>query len=411
MRPTRRRAKAFAIPTALAASAAFALAGCSAGGQTGVAAASDQELFLEPVAAEGSDPFTDSTAAQSATPPPVTRSPQPNDSGTSNQEGTRSLSGDTPGLYGGTKSVSSCDVEKQIRYLTAHSAKATAFAETVGISSSEVTGYLRGLTPVQLRADTRITNHGFRSGSANAFQSVMQAGTAVLVDNRGLPRVRCACGNPLTPPVQLNGSPRHQGKQWPGYQVNQVVVINQSTQVINNITLVNVTNNTWIERPIGDDGRRDKPVPPPSPTPDDDPTDPDDDTTEPDDDTTEPDDDTTGPDDQSTDPDDDTTDPDDSTDPDDPDASVNPDDPTATDDPDQQDSDGQSDPDGLDDQESPDAQDDSPAPDESADRSPDGTTDQNSPADCPTVLPTGPDGAALPIPDGCPTPQPGAGRS
>ena len=57
-------------------------------------------------------------------------------------------------------------------------------------------GYLRGLTSVVLRADTQVTNHGFRDARVTGFQSVLQAGTAVLVDNRGVPRVRCACGSP-----------------------------------------------------------------------------------------------------------------------------------------------------------------------------------------------------------------------
>ena len=31
--------------------------------------------------------------------------------------------------------------------------------------------------------------------------SLGQAGTAVLVDNHGIPRVKCGCGNPLTEPT------------------------------------------------------------------------------------------------------------------------------------------------------------------------------------------------------------------
>ncbi|GAP52775.1 serine/threonine protein kinase [Streptomyces azureus] len=58
-----------------------------------------------------------------------------------------------------------------------------------------------------LRADTGVTNHGFRAGRAAVLQAVLQAGTAVLVDDRGVPRVRCACGNPLRPPVAMRGTP------------------------------------------------------------------------------------------------------------------------------------------------------------------------------------------------------------
>ncbi len=261
--PTRTYATAFAI------SAALAVAGCSGGGGKD-SADGGPELFMQPVAAQGPDPFTDSTAKNAATPSPVTRSPQSSPSGTSSPTapGVRSLSGGTPGLYGGTLSVSSCDVNAQVRFLTSDQGKARAFAQASGIDRADIPGFLRGLTPVVLRADTRVTNHGYRDGAATGFQSVLQTGTAVLVDDRGLPRVRCACGNPLKPPVALKGTPRHQGEQWSGYRPAQVVVVTPAPKIIVNITLVNIVDNTWIERKTGDGhGRADHTVPPPTPTP------------------------------------------------------------------------------------------------------------------------------------------------
>ncbi|MFJ2770346.1 DUF6777 domain-containing protein [Streptomyces sp. NPDC087300] len=257
----------FAISTALAVAG---IAGCSGDGDKS-AAGGERELFMQPVAAQGPDPFTDSTAKSAATPPPVTRSPQPSPTGSATPQGTRSISGGTPGLYGGTHAVGSCDVGQQIRFLTGDRAKARAFAEASGIEASAIPGFLRGLTPVVLRADTRVTNHGFRDGSATSFQSVLQSGTAVLVDERGLPRVRCACGNPLKPPVAFQGTPRHNGQPWSGYQPTRVVVVTPAPQPITNITIVNIVNNTWIERKIGDEDanedRRAKPPVPPSPKP------------------------------------------------------------------------------------------------------------------------------------------------
>src|SRR5207244_7246225 len=49
--------------------------------------------------------------------------------------------------------------------------------------------------------DTRITNHTFEGGQAVGFQSILAAGTAVLVDKYGEPVARCRCGNPLTKPI------------------------------------------------------------------------------------------------------------------------------------------------------------------------------------------------------------------
>ncbi|MEV2252745.1 DUF6777 domain-containing protein [Streptomyces sp. NPDC050147] len=254
---------------AFAISAALAIAGCSGGGEKNPADGG-AELFMQPAAAQGPDPFTDSTATSTATPSPVTRSPQPSPTGTSSPtaQGVRSLSGGTPGLYGGTHSLGSCDVAAQVRFLTADQGRGRAFAQASGISQADIPGFLRGLTPVVLRADTRVTNHGYRDGGASGFQSVLQTGTAVLVDNRGLPRVRCACGNPLKPPVAFKGAPSHQGKPWPGYRPTQVVVVTPAPKVIVNITIVNIVDNTWIERKTGDeDGGDDHIVPPPTPTP------------------------------------------------------------------------------------------------------------------------------------------------
>ncbi len=185
--------------------------------------------------------------------------------------GTRSVPGGTPGLYGGTRAVGSCDVDRQVRFLTADRGKARAFARVSGITQAAIPDYLRNLTPVVLRADTRVTNHGFRGGSATSFQSVLQAGTAVLVDARGLPRVRCACGNPLKPPLALKGTPRHHGRPWSGYEPTRVIVVTPAPRPVISIVIVNIVDNTWIERKTGDEhGDRDrvtKPPVPPTPTP------------------------------------------------------------------------------------------------------------------------------------------------
>ncbi|MBK3580152.1 hypothetical protein JHN63_41465, partial [Streptomyces sp. MBT65] len=267
------------IVAACALSATLLVAGCGGGG--GKDAKSSGEAFLQPVAAQGPDPFTDSTATAPGTPPRVTRTPQSTPAGTTSPSArpsaspssgrTRAVSGATPGLYGGTARAGSCDVERQIAYLTADRAKARAFGQAEGISPGAIPGYLRGLTSVVLRADTQVTNHGFRAARVTGFQSVLQAGTAVLVDDRGVPRVRCACGNPLKAGVAGGGTPGNSGRPWSGYRPAEVVVVTPAPQVITNITIIDVVDNTWIERPLGHHGpHHDHVVPPPThvaPTP------------------------------------------------------------------------------------------------------------------------------------------------
>ncbi|MER7394691.1 DUF6777 domain-containing protein [Streptomyces sp. NPDC000151] len=223
------------------------------------------EVFLQPAAAQGKDPFTKSTAKDSTAPASPTATPTAPSGDTGGATG---VAGSAPGLYGGSRSAPSCDVEKQIAFLRGAPAKAKAFADTEGIARTEVPSYLRSLTPVQLRKDTRVTNHGFKDGKATGYQSVLQAGTAVLVDSRGVPRVRCACGNPLLPPVAVKATPKPVGKPWPGYQHSDVVVVQQSTTVVNVFVLVDLDTGAWFKRAAGDEtGRTDAPTtPPPSET-------------------------------------------------------------------------------------------------------------------------------------------------
>ncbi|MFJ7175776.1 DUF6777 domain-containing protein [Streptomyces massasporeus] len=224
------------------------------------------ELFLLPAAAPGPDPFTDSTA-RTAPPSPAPRTP-PRTDRDSTAGGPRSLSGGTPGLYGGTEATGSCDIGRQVGHLTRDPARGRAFAQVVGISPAALPDHVRALTPVVLRADTRVTGHGFRAGRITRYQSVLQAGTAVLVDDRGLPRVRCACGNPLGPPAASRGTPVTGGAPWPGYRPGRVIAVTPAPQPVAGFMIIDVTTRTWIERRTGHDVRHDRALPPPAPVTD-----------------------------------------------------------------------------------------------------------------------------------------------
>lgn len=221
------------------------------------------EVFLQAAGSSGPDPFTESTARESD-PEPGTASPSaaPSSSATGSQV-TRGVDGAAPGLYGGTRKVASCDVEKQIGTLRAAPDKNRAFASVQDIEPSAVPDYLRSLTPVQLRMDTRVTNHGFRDGEATAYQAVLQGGTAVLVDDRGVPRVRCACGNPLLPPVAQESTPKQTGKAWPGYRAQDVVVVDPASKPVDEFVMVDPENGDWFTRPAGDTGSGDRKTDPP----------------------------------------------------------------------------------------------------------------------------------------------------
>ncbi|MFF1450434.1 DUF6777 domain-containing protein [Streptomyces sp. NPDC058274] len=218
------------------------------------------EVFLQSAAKTGPDPFTESTATDSST---VPETPAASDSAAESANVTRGVDGSAPGLYGGTRNVTSCDVEKQISALRAAPAKNKAFASVAGVQPSGVPAYLRSLTPVQLRMDTRVTNHGYRDGAATSYQAVLQAGTAVLVDDHGVPRVRCACGNPLTPPVAQQNTPKRTGDSWSSYRPQNVVVVTPATTVINVFVMFDPDHDDWFRRHKGDTGEKDQKTKPP----------------------------------------------------------------------------------------------------------------------------------------------------
>ncbi|MDL9948668.1 hypothetical protein QSJ19_24395 [Gordonia sp. ABSL11-1] len=155
--------------------------------------------------------------------------------------GVRVVNGTEQGLYG-AGGTASCDVAALGNSLANDPSSARAWASVFGINPSDIPYYLNTLTPVVLTADTWVTNHTYHGGSANAFQSVLQAGTPVLVDGAGVPRAVCSCGNPLAPPAATPvGGYRVAGTTWPGYQTNRVVRVAYHTEnvtVVNNTTVV-----------------------------------------------------------------------------------------------------------------------------------------------------------------------------
>ncbi|MEY2476551.1 MAG: hypothetical protein QOG87_1866 [Actinomycetota bacterium] len=221
------------------------------------AAGSGGEIFLESASSTGAaEPFTASVAAPTPSPTVPTSAP-PTTSGGGGTKALPAVKGGAPGLYGGTRNLTSCDPEKLVNYLEANPALGRAWASVERIQVSEIRSYVATLTPVLLRTDTRVTNNGFRNGRATPHQSVLQAGTAVLVDQYGVPRVRCYCGNPLLPPIATRRTPTYTGTRWPGFQPSNTTVIVQNTTIINNFVVLNVVDGQLFERPVGGTGGND----------------------------------------------------------------------------------------------------------------------------------------------------------
>jgi hypothetical protein len=178
----------------------------------------------------------------------------------------RIVQGADPAVYGGSRDTQVCDVAQLVTFLTdpANADKAEAWAGVLGVDVAGIPDYVAGLTAVRLRFDTRVTNHGFNDGEATPFQSLLEAGTAVLVDNTGVPRVKCNCGNPLAEPEGLQGVSESEALEleavaqnpdeaWEGLDPAQAVKVEPGSEV-QEITLVDFDEGGLIQRPVGSDG-------------------------------------------------------------------------------------------------------------------------------------------------------------
>ncbi len=229
---------------------------------TGDDEASAGEIFLDPAGEVGRDPFTQTVSASGQDSGITGTATGGGSGGDDSTIEVVSQVGSQPGLYGGTQNQSTCDREQLISFLTENQDKARAWAGVQGISVGDIPDFIRSLTPMRLRFDTRVTNHGFRNGRATPYQTVLQAGTAVLVDARGIPRARCACGNPLLEPRATSSAPTFTGTRWTGFSPTNItritVVQNIDIFVVTNITN-NVSTSVTFNRPSGTDGGDDSP--------------------------------------------------------------------------------------------------------------------------------------------------------
>jgi len=224
------------------------------------------EVFLEPVHLSVADPFAGNydvhnDASTPTTEPRIATTAPPSTTlaASTTPVSTRSVAGSWPGLYGGTRDATTCDRDQLVSFLRSNPDKARAWAGVLGVRTAGIGDYVNGLTPVLLQRDTRVTNHGFRNGRATPTQSILQAGTAVLVDEYGVPRVKCNCGNPLLEPQALRSRPRYTGTRWPAFSPANVLVVTADIR-ISVLILVDVTGGEPIRRPVGTKGEEDTEV-------------------------------------------------------------------------------------------------------------------------------------------------------
>lgn len=251
--------------------AGVVLSGVLKGDDDEAASGTGGEVILAAATDPGPDPYSTTPFATAPSPAPaVTQAEAVRITAPANAT-TTSSTGGTPGLYGGTMNKAACDPAQMVKFLADNPDKAAAWVEAMNqdpnvklpdgspLTVATIPDYVATLTPVTLSSDTRVTNHGYRNGKPTTLQAVLQAGTAVLVDGYGVPRVKCFCGNPLNGPVATKTTPIYTGKPWTGFSPTAITAVQKNPTIINVFILKDPTTGTLFNRPAGTTGTKDTP--------------------------------------------------------------------------------------------------------------------------------------------------------
>lgn len=239
------------------------------------------EIILEPLDERSDDAFTESVAAEPsaellafANEGGPTEPADPADPGSGSDSGDTgsdpgdaagpatlvALRGNDPGIYGGTRDEATCDPEQLVTVLDRRPEEAAAWAGVHEIEVDDIPTYVDTLTAVNLTADTRVTNHGLIEGEAIARQSVLQVGTAVLVDEFGVPRVRCSSGSPLLAPEAVEGTTAYRGPAWDTFDPVRTAAVAPAPEPVAEFEIVDVADGDTFVRPAGSSGTADRPL-------------------------------------------------------------------------------------------------------------------------------------------------------
>lgn len=168
-----------------------------------------------------------------------------------------SIDGGAAGVYAGVLGQSSCDVAGLQSALTADAAKAAAWAQAFAgeaalwdnsaLTADGIVEFLAWLTPVLTTSDLWVTSTGYADGEGSAEQVVLQAGSAVLVDMNGVPRVDCGTGDPLTAAEapEADGALVYTGPVWSTFSPGGVSKVSGSAQTVLAFALTDPSGSTF----------------------------------------------------------------------------------------------------------------------------------------------------------------------
>lgn len=153
--------------------------------------------------------------------------------------------GDSPGLYGFAQGA--CDPAALVAALQANG-RAGDWARAVGRPDGDAAAAIATLTPLVLRADVLVDEHEWKGSADATYPAVLQAGSAVLVDARGLPKVRCTSGNPLEPPDDALGDDLA-GTPWRWFAPSAVATVNPTDRPLPAFPAIDLESGAAVQIP------------------------------------------------------------------------------------------------------------------------------------------------------------------
>ena len=124
----------------------------------------------------------------------------------------------------------------------------------LGVEPAAAGGYIDGLTPVVVLRDTAVMDHLLITGRIVPRSAVLERGTAVLVDPKGVPRVRCVSGSPLRTAAPIPSGVVVEGAVWDGFSLSQLQTLPAALQPTGQFVLVDVETGLALHRASGING-------------------------------------------------------------------------------------------------------------------------------------------------------------
>jgi hypothetical protein len=153
--------------------------------------------------------------------------------------------GDSPSLYAHVNG--SCDPAALAAALLTNG-RAAAWARALDRHDGDAAAVLETLTSLVLRVDVLVDEHGWAGSGDSTHPAVLQAGSAVLVDDRGLPRVRCTSGNPLEPHTGALGE-NLAGTPWRWFAPSAVANVGPAALPLATFTAIDLDSGAAVRIP------------------------------------------------------------------------------------------------------------------------------------------------------------------